>query len=260
MKVYSFGDKQNKTIMLIPGTCCHWQKTFGHVIPLLEKEFYVLCVSFDGFDETENTVFQNMIDETEKMENYILEYLDGQIDIIYGCSLGGSFVGLLAQRNKIHFNHGILGSSDLDQASRFMAKIQSLLITPILYKILQTGKLPQFMQKRINKKHDPYIDKMLTMFSIGSTDMAFVKKESINNQFYFDLITPLANQIAVKNSTIHIFYATKMGDKYLERYLKHFKNPDIIYHDYQHEELLVCYPEKWIEEIKKCTQATDYDI
>lgn len=93
---------------------------------------------------------------------------------------------------------------------------------------------------------------MLSMFSIGSTDMAFVKKESINNQFYFDLITPLDNQIEVKNTAIHIFYATKMGDKYLKRYLKHFKNPDIIYQDYQHEELLVCYPEKWVEEIKKC--------
>lgn len=148
MKVYSFGDKQNKTIMLIPGTCCHWQKNFGHVISLLEKEFYVLCVSFDGFDETEETVFQNMIDETIKIENYILKYLNGQIDIIYGCSLGGSLVGLLLQRNKIHLNHGILGSSDLDQANRLVARIQSLLVTPILYKIFQTGKLPKFMQKK----------------------------------------------------------------------------------------------------------------
>ena len=253
MKVYSFGNKCNSTIMLIPGTCCHWKKNFGHVIPMLEKDYYVLCVSFDGFDETEETVFQNMIDETEKIENYILEHLHGKIDIVYGCSLGGSFVGLMAQRKRIHMNHGILGSSDLDQASQWIAKIKCMIAIPMLYKILQTGKLPKLIQKQLDQKNDPYMQTMMKLFGIGSTDMAFVKKESMYNQFYSDLITPLDNQIHVDKTTIHIFYAAKMDAKYKERYKKHFKHPDIIEQDYQHEELLSCYPDKWIEEIKKCT-------
>ncbi len=52
MKVYQFGKQNIKSIMLIPGTCCHWKRTFGEVIPLLEKDYHVLCVSFSGFDET----------------------------------------------------------------------------------------------------------------------------------------------------------------------------------------------------------------
>lgn len=83
---------------------------------------------------------------------------------------------------------------------------------------------------------------MLDMFGVGNTRMAFVKKESIRNQFYSDLVTPIKNGISVPGTTVHIFYAAKMGKQYLERYKKHFKAPDIRRHDLQHEELLVCYP------------------
>ena len=28
MKVYSLGNKAGPTLMLLPGTCCHWKKQF----------------------------------------------------------------------------------------------------------------------------------------------------------------------------------------------------------------------------------------
>jgi len=55
MKIYTFGKKENPVVMLLPGTCCHW-KSFEGVIPKLSENFYVLCVSYDGFDETEHAV------------------------------------------------------------------------------------------------------------------------------------------------------------------------------------------------------------
>ena len=85
--------------MLLPGTKCHWKNNFSQVIPLLERDYHVICVSYDGFDETEN--------------------------------------------------------------------------------------------------------------------------------------------------------ALKMGRKYEKRYLRHFENPDIIRHNYEHEELLMCYPKLWVEEIRR---------
>ncbi len=86
MKFYELGNKHNPVILLLPGTCCHWRANFETVIPLLEKEFYVVCAFYVG-----------------------------KIYAAYGCSLGGSFAGLLVQRKKIHISHAILGSSDLDQ-------------------------------------------------------------------------------------------------------------------------------------------------
>lgn len=87
--------------MLIPGTCCHWKGNFGKVIPLLAENYQVLCVSYDGFDETEDSEFISMQEETEKIEAYIQNNFGGYIQVAYGCSLGGSFVGLLAARQKI---------------------------------------------------------------------------------------------------------------------------------------------------------------
>ena len=120
-KIYSFGPADRPAIVLLPGTCCHWRSNFGRVIPLLQPELRVLCVSYDGFDETERTEFPTMIEETEKLEAYLLEHCGGHVRAAYGCSLGGSFVGLLAARDRVHMDYGILGSSDLDQASPFAA-------------------------------------------------------------------------------------------------------------------------------------------
>ncbi|MCM1124585.1 MAG: alpha/beta hydrolase [Eubacterium sp.] len=255
MKFYEFGDKNHPVILLLPGTCCHWKVNFETVIPLLEEEFYVVCVSYDGFDETEDTIFPDMLTETAKMESYIRKNYGGRVHAAYGCSLGGSFVGLLVQRGNIHINHAILGSSDLDQQTGLSAQFQGWLIAKILFGMFQKGSMPRFMQRRLEKKPAEerlYYDKMLGLFGVGSTRMSFVKQESIRNQFYSDLVTPIENGIDPPATVVHIFYAVKMGEKYLERYHTHFKNPDIRRHEMQHEELLVCYPGQWTEEIRNC--------
>ena len=95
MKVYTFGDAEKPAVLLLPGTCCHWESNFGQIIPLLASDFRVLCVSYDGFDETERTEFPTMLEETAKIEDWIRANCGGHIRAAYGCSLGGSFVGLL---------------------------------------------------------------------------------------------------------------------------------------------------------------------
>lgn len=132
-------------ILLLPGTCCHWKANFGAVIPLLEQDFWVVCASYDGFDETEQTVFPDMLTEMAKIEKYIKANYDGYICAVYGCSLGGSFVGLLVQRGNVHIDHAILGSSDLDQDSNLSARFKAWLIGKVLYGMFQKGKLPGFM-------------------------------------------------------------------------------------------------------------------
>lgn len=239
MKTYEFGDRQKPVILLLPGTCCHWKNTFGAVLPLLERDFYVVCVSYDGFDETEDTIFPSMTEEAEQIETYLQNRFAGRICCAYGCSLGGSFVGLLVQRGKVHIDHGILGSSDLDQDKPLAASLKAHLMAPVLQGMLRKGKLPNWMNKWVEKRPSEeriYFEKMLSMFGMGTPRMAFVKRESIYNQFYSDLITPLEDGIDVKGTRIHCFYAEKMGKPYPNRYKKHFVNPDIRRYPRQHEE------------------------
>ena len=251
MKVYSFGDSSRPAIMLLPGTCCNWKSNFEKVIPLLEDDCHVLCVSYDGFDETERTGFPTMLEETEKIEAYIRENCGGHIRAAYGCSLGGSFVGLLAARENIHMDYGILGSSDLDQSSPFAARLMTGVMLPVLYPLVRDGKFSiRFMQKRLEKRKREMAEYAEAFMEMFGSARPYVTKKSCKNQFYSDLITPLPQKIDVPGTEIHIFYATKMGEKYEERYREHFAEPVIHRQELEHEELLACCPEKWAELVK----------
>lgn len=90
------------------------------------------------------------------------------------------------------------------------------------------------------------------MFLSPSLAGGIVKKKSIYNQFYSDLVTVIENGISRLGTTIHVFYAVKMGEKYEERYRTHFVNPDIRRHNMYHEELFACFPKVWTAEVFSC--------
>ena len=252
MKAYAFGAPDAPAVLLLPGTCCHWKGNFGHVIPLLADEYRVLCVSYDGFDETERTEFPTMIEETERIEDYIREHCGGHLRAAYGCSLGGSFVGLLAARGNIHMDYGILGSSDLEQASEFAARLQTELLVPLIYPLLRDGKFKsRLLQRRMDKRMEErgaYGEAFMRM--LGGA-RPYLTEKSCKNQFYSDLITPLPDGLDVQGTEIHVFYALRMGEKYRARYARHFAHPVIHEQDMQHEELLACHPQEWAVLIKR---------
>lgn len=62
--------------------------------------------------------------------------------------------------------------------------------------------------------------------------------ESIKNEYYSDLLTHLKDDIHVEHTKAHFIYAKKMGVKYLKRYKKYFRNPEIREFDMQHEQWL----------------------
>ena len=256
MNVYSFGAENAPVIMLFPGTCCHWKSNFERVIPLLADTYRVLCVSYDGFDETERTEFPTMLEETAKIEAYVKEACGGHIRAAYGCSLGGSFVGLLAARGNIHMDYGILGSSDLDQASHFTAKLQTNLLLPLIYPVIRDGQFKsRFLQKRLRKRAAEMGDYVQAFLDMLGGARPYVTLRSCKNQFYSDLVTPLPDQIDAPGTEIHIFYARKMGEKYRGRYARHFARPVIHEQDLQHEELLACCPEQWAALVKSIMEG-----
>ena len=147
---------------------------------------------------------------------------------------------------------------DMDEAGRLVAKIKSSMVVPFMYKMIHTGALPKFMQKKLNKtdevKKELY-NGFLNMFGIGKGGNPWITKQSIYNQFYSDLVTKVQHGIDVPGTTIHVFYATKMGRKYEKRYCTYFKNPDIRKHNMQHEELFCCHSAEWVEEVRKAVEG-----
>ena len=225
--------QNKKTLMLLPGTCCDWETNFGTVIEPLKERYHLICVNYDGFDGTDS-VFPDVITVTEKIEAYIKEHFGGHLDGALGSSLGGSFVGQLIQRRNVHIDHGIFGSSDLDQSGIFAAKIQTALVGPLLTSFAKNQKKREKTKSRLKEvagMDEETSEKLLDCFSKFSI-------ESIKNEYYTDLITRLNEGIDVEGTQVHFIYAKKMGNKYLNRYKKYFRNPDIKEFDMQHEQWL----------------------
>ena len=261
MTVHEFGDKANPVLMLLAGTMCYWKGNFGNVIDSLSRNFLVAAVGYTGFDQGDREDFVSMTDEVGRIETYIRDNYGGNVHAVYGCSLGGSFVGLLASRNNIHMRYGILGSSDLDQAGSLKAKLMASLMVRVTYNFIHTGTYKsKLMRKRYEQQMadpDPYNRAFVGITGRDRYDMSFISKKSIKNQFASDLTTPLPKGIDNGETEIHILYAKKMGEKYLSRYREYFRDPVIHEHDLRHEELLGVYPEKWCGLIREICLGED---
>lgn len=67
MEVQQFGKENHRKVVLIPGNMMTWRQ-FKNLIPLLEKDFHVIAVSTDGYDDTGETTFTTAAASAEKLE------------------------------------------------------------------------------------------------------------------------------------------------------------------------------------------------
>ena len=248
MDFKEFGNKNGKKLLMLPGTACTWQLNFKNVIDYLAEKYYLICVNYDGFEGDKNKVFTDVPTVTAKIEEYIIKNHNGKIDGAYGSSLGGSFVGLLIQRKKIHIDHGFIGGSDLDQGGKIFAKFLTMIVGPMLSGACKSEKKREKLKKKLQEKGAiGEGDASLEFANDFIDNMAILNPKTISREFYSDYITPLDDNIDVENTKIHVIYATQMGEKYRQRYLKHFHNPDIHEFDMKHEIWL--YDKKWQEPV-----------
>ena len=228
-----FGKENEKTLMLLPGTCCDYQTNFYNVLDDLAKKYHLICVNYDGFDGRDS-IFPDILTIVEKIERYIIDNHGGRLDGALGSSLGSTFVGQLIQRENVHVDHGIFGSPDLDQSGKFSAWLQSKLVVPLLTGF--TGN-----EKKRNKSKEKLKSLFLMSDEVADKFIAcFAKFDpvSIKNEYYTDLLTHLKDDIYVEHTRAHFIYANKMGEKYLNRYKKNFHDPDIREFNMQHEQWL----------------------
>ena len=226
MQFTEFGKQDGKTLLLLPGTACTWQLNFKNVVDELAEKYHIIAVNYDGF------------------ENYILEKHNGRVDGAYGSSLGGSFVGLLIQRKRVHIDHGFIGSSDLDQGGKLTARLLTAVVSPMLSGACTSEKKRAALKAKLQKKGAIGDGEKSLEFANDFIDnMKTLNPKTISREFYSDYITPLENDIHVDGTTVHIIYALKMGEKYGKRYRQHFRNPDIHGFDMKHEVWL--YDDTW---------------
>ena len=138
MEIRRFGDPGGKKIMLLHGNLMCWRQ-FEDVIPLLEKEYDVYAVSFDGFDGTGQTTYTTA--QADKLKNYIKEHCGGVLDILFAESLGCGPAVYLKESPEVQIRQMVLsGPEYLDYGA----------LNPLLLKIM-----PQKQYRTVHEKTMP---------------------------------------------------------------------------------------------------------
>lgn len=237
MQYVETGNAEGKTLMLLPGTGCTYELNFVNVLDSLAEKYHLICVNYDGF-ETEPALrrdFTDMLTIAEQIEDYVAERHGGRIDGAYGSSLGGSFVGKLFERNRIHIDHGFLGGSDLDESGRLFAWLMTRTFGRLIENSCRNEKSFERFKRlymRAAKDDSQAVADFLQLFS---DNIRTTKPGTLCQEFYSDYVTRLGRDIDVPHARVHVIYAAKMGEAYLKRYHLHFKNPDIHAFDMSHE-------------------------
>ena len=242
MQFTEMGLDDGKTLVLLPGTACTWQINFARVIDALAQRYHLICVNYDGFEGDPTICFTSVPEVCTKIEDYLIEHHGGHVDAVYGSSLGGSFSALLVQRGRVHVDHAFVGSSDLDQGSPVVARLMTWIVGPMLSGAAKSEKKRKKLVDRLVKSlyADEDSDEMRTFLEGFSNSFANMHPKTISREYYSDYVTPLATDIYQPGTTIHVIDALRMDPKgkYLRRYQQHFRNPDLMRFDMQHEEWL----------------------
>ena len=247
MQFTEMGRDDGKTLVLLPGTACTWQINFARVVDELAERYHLICVNYDGFEGDPSICFTSVPEVCAKIEDYLIEHHGGRVDGAYGSSLGGSFSAMLVQNGRVHVDHAFIGSSDLDQGSPLVARIMTWIVGPMLSGAAKSEKKRKKLVDRLVKSlyADEDSDEMRTFLEGFSHSFENMHPKTISREFYSDYVTKLADDIWQDGTTIHVIHALRMDPKgkYLKRYQRHFRDPDLMRFDMQHEEWL--FGSKW---------------
>ena len=111
MEIKHFGTPEGKRVMLLHGNLMCWRQ-FEDLIPLLEPDYSVYAVSFDGFDGTGATTYSTAQAQADKLADFLCAELDGHLDLLFAESLGCGPAVLLKSSPRVRIDHMILSGPE----------------------------------------------------------------------------------------------------------------------------------------------------
>jgi len=180
MKFYEFGNPGNPTIMCLPGNFMT-HRQFENIVPMLEQEYHVITVSFDGYDETGETVYTTGEKQSKKLADYIRNHLGGKIDLVYAESLGSIPALFLTRMEGLQIGGIIVSGAEYMNYGIFNSLAIKLFV-PMTYKlmtkILSSGdvKFPAFLKIKMGITDDvfaPMLKQACQTLTFETTEATF---------------------------------------------------------------------------------------
>lgn len=155
MKFYESGTVGKPTILCLPGNFMT-HRQFEFIAPKLAEEYHVICVDFDGYDETGKTTYTTAQDQAQKLADYIKAHLNGKIDLVYAESLGSCPAAFLTRIADIQIGGVILSGVQYlswGVLNPFCVKVFSRMAYSMMKHFLKDGKLnlPDFLVRSMGR-------------------------------------------------------------------------------------------------------------
>ena len=101
MTIHEYGADQAKVILLVHPSVVMWDY-FEYVIPLLKDKYHLLIPALPGYNEAyPNDDFTGVEAIADELAKWLAAHQIQTIDLLYGCSMGGSIVLKILAEQKI---------------------------------------------------------------------------------------------------------------------------------------------------------------
>jgi len=256
MKFYEFGDPGNHAIMCLPGNFMT-HRQFENIVPMLEQEYHVITVSFDGYDETGKTTYTTGEEQARKLAAFIRERLDSRIDLVYAESLGSIPAVFLTRFADLQIGGIILSGAEYMNYGIFNGLAINLfapMTHKMMTKILSSGdvKFPAFLKIKMGITDDvfqPMLKQACQNLTLETTKATFWEAVRLYPEY-------MSKWEPNPNIRISCWYGEK--EMNMKKAIQHLKRafPNLEVHPFKglgHGEI-TAHPQKLVAELKSFLQ------
>ncbi|MCH5193343.1 MAG: alpha/beta hydrolase [Oscillospiraceae bacterium] len=251
MIFHTFGNKDNRSVILVHGVLTPWQ-IWEKQISVLKEKYYVIVPALDGHIEDRTSEYISAENEAEQIEKYINDELDGTAHALCGLSMGGVIANRVFERNKIKINRLVLDGAPLIKISSLSNKFMTVSYKSIIHKSKSRDS-----KTLENFKRDFLPEKFLEPYLKFADTMSDSTVENMIDSVCTIVPHPREN---TGNTKIMFLHGTKGNEVYSKRTADMMKQyyPDMTvkcFKGYKHAELAIYKPDEWLETVEPFISA-----
>ena len=245
MIFHTYGNKENKAIVLIHGMLTPWQ-IWNTAIKKFKRDYYVIVPELDAHTELTPTMFHSVEEEADKIHDYLMEEVNGKVFLLAGLSMGGRIAATLAKNKDLAIENLVLDGAPLTKMNALMKAIMKSNYKTIIMK---------------TKKHDPKIMEQAKKDFLPEEMLPYYEKIAVN------MIMPSVDNVI--DSVFSPFKFTKYGSDMKILFMHGTKGNESVsrkcafkmkeanpkteircYEGLAHAELACFKPELWVKEVE----------
>ena len=119
MIVHTFGNNENKAVMLIHGMLNPWQ-IWEDAVSVLSKDYFLIVPELDAHTEDKPSRFISVEKEAEQLKEYLINNHNGELYALCGLSMGGRIAATLAGMDGIKTKHLVLDGAPLKKMPKIL--------------------------------------------------------------------------------------------------------------------------------------------